>query len=514
MPQVLTQKQTQKQSPQQYLVATMLECTADELEQRINEELVRNIALEPDDHSDPDIAPEDTSADRTLGDDDEDGGGDEPIEGSDAGTDAGGETALFDYYDDEQPNPNRSPDDTDRSPLTNYRTETTFREDLKNQLALLDVTEEERYLATYLIESLEDNGYLLRPLAELVDDLEFTQRHTTTEAAVEAVLTGIVQGLEPAGIGARSVRECLRLQLLDRRGSPAASLAYRIVDEAFDDFSHRRYERLCQTLGVTMAEVEAAQRVIRSLSPHPGGMQADVDVARVKAGHVRPDFVVRNEDGRLVLTLNDRHVPDVRISPDYLRMLEQLQQTRSRNEDHRRGATMIRESMASARSFIDALRQRRRTLMAVMQVVVAMQRDYFLTGDRERLRPMVLREVAERSGYDVSTVSRMSRSKYVETDFGIIAVKDLFTTAVPTTAAATARADADGTAPAATATVSNVVVKDALRRLIDAEDKHNPLTDETLAARLAEMGYPIARRTAMKYRTELGYNKAGLRREV
>lgn len=510
MPQVLTQQQTLKQSPQQYLLATMLECTSDELEQRITEELQKNVALEEDDHTDVSLASEDTSAEHSD-EEAEEGSGDESLD-SMAGDIPRDQWAPFDYDDDVQPTPNRSDDDPERSPLTNYRTETTFREDLKNQLALMDVTAEERFLATYIIESLDDDGYLRRTFTELVDDLEFTQRHTTTEPALEAVLTEIVQTLEPAGIGARNLRECLLLQLLERRGTTAALRAYHIVDKAFDDFSGHRYERICQTLGMTTAEFKAAQRIIDSLNPSPGGMQADVDVTRVKAAHVRPDFIVRDEDGRLVLTLNDRRMTDVRISADYQRQLEQLQQAKSRTEDHRLGIKMIRDGIASARSFIDALRQRKLTLMAVMKVIVAMQHDYFMTGERERLRPMVLREVAERSGYDISTISRISRSKYVATDFGIIAIKDLFTTAVATGDADDAAEGAEG--GGGTATVSNVVIKDALRHLIDSEDKRHPLTDDKLVKLLKQNDYRIARRTVAKYRQEMGYNKSSLRREV
>lgn len=500
MPQVLTQQQTLKQSPQQYLIATLLECTSDELEKRINEELQKNFALAEDDHTQPDLPPEDTSA---TSDHEASEEGEQDVRIDDISIDPMRDSWVpDDYGDDEHSNPNASPDDALPSPLTTARTETSFREDLRNQLALMDVTEEERFLATYLIESLDDDGYLRFPLPELVDDLELTQRYTTTEPILEAVLTDIVQDLEPAGIGARNARECLMLQLQERRNTAAAALAYRILDRAFDDYVHRRYERICQSLGITMDEFREAQLVISTLNPAPGGMQGNVDEGAVRAGHIRPDFIVHEEDGHLVVALNDPRVPDVCINPEYRRMMEDLKQSKSRSEDHRSSVKWIREGITSARGFIEALRQRRRTLLAVMKVIVAMQHDYFMTGDREVLRPMVLREVAERSGYDISTISRISRSKYVETDFGLIRIKQLFTTAIPTTGKKGAPQ------------VSNAAVKEALRSAIDAEDKSRPMTDDELVVHMTELGYPIARRTVVKYRKEMGYNKASLRREI
>jgi RNA polymerase sigma-54 factor len=380
---------------------------------------------------------------------------------------------------------------------------------------VLEITDEERFLAHYIIDCLDDTGYLRRPLNELVDDLELTQHHETTVEDLEAVLVEIVQQwLEPSGIGARDLRECMLIQLEECKGR-AAQLAYRIVSQHFDDLSNKRYDKIEQELGITVhAELVDALRVIRHLNPKPGDMQpATTRSAEQRVQQIRPDFIVRNEDGQLVVTLNDGHLPQVRIRADQEEFYNQLQeslesQKEAAGEDKgeaaarskeliaekREGVRFLRENIQYARLFIDAINQSRNTMMDVMQTIVEMQRAYFLTGQIETLRPMTLQDVADRCHYDISTISRVSNSKYVDTEFGIILIKDLFTNAV---------ADSNQSA-----------VIQALKDIIDAEDKQHPFTDEALASELGRQGYQIARRTVLKYRESLGYPVARLRREA
>ncbi len=509
---IITQKQQLRQAPSQMLLSKMVESTSDDLLQLINEEVEKNFTLEADDSremtgsaSDGD----DMSADGAAGDDSGNGEetSDEPLR-QDFAKD---EDAFFEY-DDDSPSDrigHSSPDD-DFNPGSAAVSEESFREDLKDQIGMLDITDEERYLANYIIDSIEDDGYLHRPLAELVDDLEFTQNHPTTEEDLEAVLVEIVQEeLEPSGIGARNLRECLMLQLLDRKATPATRLAYAIVDQAFDDLTLKHYDRLQEGFGVDRYTLVDAIRVIRRLNPKPGNMKSSGSKsAETRVSQVRPDFIVRNEDGTLVVTLNDGHLPEVRISADQEQLLNELQQKLQKSEgsahagvveEERQAVHLLRENIKSGSLFIDALRQRRVTLIEVMKTIVNMQRAYFLTGQVETLRPMVLQDVADKCGYDISTISRVSNSKYVDTDFGIISVKELFTTAI---------SDADDNL------VSNVAVMETLREVIEQEDKHAPLTDEKLAAIMKEKGYPIARRTVMKYREKLGFPVARMRKEL
>jgi len=500
MAQILSQSQQQRLSPQQYLVASMIESSFDDLEKRINEELEKNVALE-EDHGEMKLSPEETSDPEAT---DRQEALDEDY--ADAETEAEPELRTTDDPeivmlpdDDVLPNDpyvNRSPDDDDaKTPLS--ATDTTFREDLKRQLALQDLTDEDRYLCDYLVDSLEDDGYLRQPMQTLVDDLEFNFHRDTTAEHLEDLLENEIQTLEPTGIGARDLRECLLLQVRELKAKPATTLAERMLDTQFKAFSQRHFEAICEALDVTTGQLQDAIRVIGTLNPKPGGITSSTDVAEAKQRQVTPDFTVRDEDGQLTVALNEGHVPNVRISADYQVMLKRMQAEPGKSSDRQQGQTMIREGISQARQFIQALRQRRQTLLAVMKVLVTMQKDFFLTGEKEQLHPLTLKDVAERSGYDISTISRVARSKYVETDYGIYALKDLFSSA--------AGSDSDQ---------SQAAVNSALQALIDNEDKRNPLSDDALAQALQAQGFNVARRTVAKYRDLLGINKAALRRQL
>lgn len=513
MAQIITQKQQLRQAPSQMLLSKMVESTSDDLLQLINEEVEKNFTLEATDArevsmDDQGDGEENTSHDTS--DDDMNGGNGDASEEMQRQDSAKDEDAFFEY-DDDSPSDRmgHSSSDEDFSPGASAVSEESFREDLKDQIGMLEISDEERYLANYIIDSIDDDGYLHRPLAELVDDLEFTQNHPTTEEDLEAVLVEIVQEeLEPSGIGARNLRECLMLQLLDRKATPATRLAYSIVEQAFEDLTQKHYDRLQEGFGVDRYTLVDAIRVIRHLNPKPGNMKSSGSKSsEVRVSQVRPDFIVRSEDGNLVVTLNDGHLPEVRISADQEKLLEDLQKKLQNNngqhgasyEEEQQAVQLLRENIRSGSMFIDALRQRRITLLQVMECIVRMQRGYFLTGQIETLRPMVLQDVADKCGYDISTISRVSNSKYVDTDFGIISIKDLFTTGI---------SDAEDNL------VSNVAVMEALREVIQQENKQAPLTDEKLAAIMKEKGYPIARRTVMKYREKLGFPVARMRKEL
>ncbi len=501
MAQVTGTVQKQKHNLKQYLVSTMVQATSDDLEQIISKELQDNVTLEVVDPSDSDFGPSDhdDADDFVQSDDDALTPPDEAD--SSISNEERGDVVAIENDDDEPVNTssNQSPDDDEYNPIENAADAESFRDDLKKQIEMLDITDEERYLALYIIDCLDENGYLRRPLLELVDDLEMTQHHETTLEDLEAVLVEIVQvELEPSGIGARDLRECMLLQLEERRATPATRLAYDIVNKKFDDLSNKRYDHIEQDLGIAShAQLVDALHIIRRLNPKPGNMQpVTAKTDEVKVQQIRPDFIIRVEDGQLVVSLNDSHVPQVRISADHERLYNELQEKVDEKAavSAREGLRFLKENIQNARDFIDALEQRRNTLMDVMQTIVEMQRPYFLTGQVETLRPMTLQDVADRCHYDISTISRVSNSKYVDTEFGIILVKDLFTNAV--------------------ADSSQAAVVQALKQIIDAEDKHHPLTDEALAEALSRQGNKIARRTVVKYREALGYPAARLRKEV
>lgn len=501
------QQQNQRQLPQQYLVASMLEATDDELLRMIREEEEKNITLEvgdPADGSDP------------ADDNDPDGGdtSDDTVPGeAEAAAEAPAEqddpVSLYEYDDDspsDRIGAHYNDDDDDAAvPGSNTQVEVTFREDLKRQIEELDITREQQYLAFYIIDSLDDTGYLTIGLQELADELELSANHPTTVEDLEEVLVEIIQQeLDPPGIGARDLRECMLLQLLDRKGTPATRIAYMIVDKAFDDLAQKRYDRLQEKFGIGHQTLVDCLRVIRTLQPKPGGLDVTSGSQNVRPAktssstiHVRPAFIVTHpetdteHDDSLVVTLNEGRMPEVRISAEQEAMLETVSEPKA--------VKFLKDNISSARSFIDALQQRRVTLMHVMQAIVGEQRKYFLTGDAEMLRPMQMSDIADKCGCDVSTVSRVVSSKYVQTDYGIVLLKDLFRNA-----ASSEQGEE----------VSTAAVDAAIKELIDGEDKHKPLTDEALAKQLSDRGFNIARRTVMKYRERMGYPVARLRKEL
>lgn len=484
----------------------MIQATSNELQKIIDDELQRNIVLEPDETRSVDQLSDNDSKDEPIDDEvsepnDEAYDGNEDKEDSDDSVKDIDEGIDYgDYDDDNLPNNNSSQDDKEYSPFNNYGSDTSFRDSLKKQLSELELTERERFLANYLVDSLEDDGYLRRKLYDLSEELAWNQNFDTTEEELELVLTDVVQAnLEPSGIGARDLRECLLLQLLDKKATADVQNAYKVIDEAFEDFSANRLEKLKTRFNFSDNDIKNVQRVVRRLNPKPGGIDAGTDTMQTKTAHVRPDFIVTREDDQLVVSLCDSHVPAVRVSPDYSEMLKRISKEKSAREDVKQGKAMIENGIRSANLFIKALIQRRRTLLAVMEVIVNCQREFFLTGKQDLLKPMTLKYVSELSGYDISTVSRVSNSKYVQSDFGTYAIKDLFITGLT---------NDEGTVQ------STAAILEALKQIVDTEDKHSPLNDDQITTKLAEMGYKISRRTVVKYREKLNINKANLRKII
>lgn len=499
----------QYHSPRQYQLSSMIEKTDAELVQLMYQEAENNLALEIVTPDEADYQRSDDSSD--YGDSDtQDGYTADNTDGS-LTDEQRGDKVTLDNDDDEVVNTSsQQSQDEDRGAdiFTRTASTTTLREDLKQQINELDIDDEQRYLAHYIIDSLDNDGYLKHSLTDLVDDLEFNQQHVTTEDDLEAVLVEVIQAeLEPEGIGARNLRECLLLQLEARRATPATLLAYKIVDQLFDEFVANHYDVIEARLGIERhQDLVDAVRTIRHLNPKPGDLGASDsrDSAQNRQMQVTPDFFVRNDDGTLVITLNDSMMPQVRVSAEEREACEMLQKkvdacdTKTTNAavmaDNLEGLRMLRERLQAAQGFIDTVEERRITLLSVANVIVKMQRAYFLTGQIETLRPMTLQNVADASNYDVSTVSRVTSSRYADTEHGIIALRDLFTNAVGDS--------------------SQAAVVEALRQIIEGEDKRTPYVDEKLKDLMAQQGFAISRRTVSKYRDILGIPSASERKQV
>lgn len=493
-----TIQQTQRLAPQQILLASLIAATSDELEQIITEETEKNVALEIDDKPSDNISATDNTEESNTFDINSDKDTDEePLRG-----DSVNDEESFFENDDDSPSDCivSNSEEPHWSPLLNYSADTTSREDLHEQIGEMDLEAEEEFLARYIIDSLDDSGYLTISLQMMVDDLELNLNHKTTIENLEGVLVEVVQSLEPAGIGARNLRECLLLQLAEKRGTLQARLAYQMVDECFDEMSKKQYERICERLNIDGAQLKHVLNIVSHLNPRPGGMMANADRIESKAAHIRPDFSIHVEDGELEIMLLDGGLPTVRISSDYEALLESMKRQPHQTSDSKQGMALINDSINAGRAFIEALKQRQETLLRVIKAIAMLQKNYFISaGDKEQLKPMVLKDVAEYVHRDISTISRVSNSKYIDTDFGVIPVRDLFSTGIQTE-------NGDS--------ISNMAVQNALRELIEEEDKKKPYSDDVLAAELNKKGYPVARRTVAKYREAMGIATARMRREL
>ena len=462
----------QKLSTQQIQMIKLLELRAEQLEQRIKQEIEDNIVLEEEERSaeDEEQPPQQISFDEYLREDD---------------------TPSY-----KSRINNFSKDDKQR-PV--YLTEgRSLQEYLVEQLGYRNLPERDLRLAVYLIGSIDEDGYLRRDLESVADDIAFTMGLETTAGELERLL-GIIHELEPAGIGARDLRECLLLQMAQMPvNTRPRRLARKILTSYFDEFVKKHYEKLMARLQISEDDFRDAIAEIRHLSPKPGNLYAEGGTDTTP--YIIPDFILDYQDGRFNLSLNSYNVPEVRVNRRYMEMIREMVGSDGRvREKDKEAIQFVKNKIDSAKWFISAIKQRHDTLMRTMQTILDYQQEYFKDGDKSKLRPMILKDIADRTGLDVSTISRVVNSKYVQTQFGIILLKSLFSEAMQTDSGEE---------------VSSYEIKNILQQCIDEEDKRRPLTDETLMDILNSKGYRIARRTVAKYREMLGIPVARLRKQI
>ena len=490
-----TQRQELKLSPQQIQLMKLLQLPLIELEQRIKEEMEINPALE--DVRDNDYDDNEPIADESDNGENDDYNDDEISYNKDDEFDINDylpEEDLDDYSYKLQSNNYSSDDDAYESPIVN---EETFQDYLNQQLAYHDLTDEQLQIGEYIIGNLDDNGYLSRPIPNIVDDMLFTMNVSTTEEEVAKVLA-IVQQLDPPGIAARDLQECLLIQLKRlQEESPYTdySLSITIIKDFFEEFTKKHYDRIAKKLEVSNRELKPALDAILKLNPKP----ADASTSGTKNIHyITPDFFVFVRDGKVELSLDGRNTPDLHVSKSYLKMLEEFsnsKDTRSKQE----AVQFVKQKIDSAKWFIDAINQRQNTLYVTMKAIIDIQEEYFLTGDETKLKPMILKDVADKVGLDISTISRVANSKYVQTPYGTFLLKFFFS---------------EGITNKEGEEVSTREIKKILKDAVESEDKANPMTDEQLMQVLKDKGYPIARRTVAKYREQLGIPVGRMRKKI
>ena len=476
-------KLSQKLSPQQIQLMKLVQLPTQAFEERIKQELEENLALER--------GKEDATEDF------EDGYSNEEF---DDNTQINTEDINVDDYlsDDEIPDyrlhaNNYSSDQDDKS--IPYASGSSFTQQLTDQLNTYRLEEQEYLIAKFLIGSIDDSGYMRRPLLDLTDDLAFTQNIFTDVETIEKVLK-VVQQLDPAGVGARDLQECLLIQLQRKAQTPQTELAGLIVEKTFEKFTKKHYLKLQKKFNITENQLKDAIQEIERLNPKPGSSFSN-NLRSVE--HVVPDFTIKIVDGVLSLTLNARNAPELHISKSYSEMLLGYKASKEKSKAQKEAVQFIKQKLDSAKWFIDAIRQRQQTLYVTMSAIMQYQKAYFLSGDEEQLRPMILKDIADEIEMDISTVSRVANSKYVNTPYGTKLIKEFFSESMTNDQGEE---------------VSTREIKSILKTVIVEEDKKKPLTDEKLAKILKEKGYPIARRTVAKYREQLEFPVARLRKEI
>ncbi len=477
--QQLAQRLEQRLSPQQIQLMKLLQVPTMELDQRIKQEIEENPALEEGiefEEEEYEAQEEDYNEDENVI-----------------------EFDLSEYMDDESPDyktqvNNYSKDDEERGiPLSG---EQSFQDKLLEQLHLLDLDNTQFSIADVIIGNLDESGYLSRTIYALVDDLAFASNIYVTEQEVEAILK-LVQELDPPGVGARDLRECLLLQLNRvHDGDITRYTAKKIVQNHFEEFIKKHYFKISEKLEIEEADLKDAIDVILKLNPKPGGSMKE---STKPLQQVTPDFTVYELEGQLELSINGRNAPDLKVSREYENMMRSYAEGSKVSKTDKEALTFVKQKLDNAKWFIDAIKQRQQTLLLTMNAIMNYQRKYFLTGDETNLRPMILKDIAELVGLDISTVSRVANSKYVQTNYGVFPLKYFFSESL---------AKENGEE------VSTREVKKILLDAIEAEDKRNPLTDDQLVVVLKEKGYGIARRTIAKYREQLNVPVARLRKEL
>lgn len=482
--QIQSQKLLQKLSPQQIQLMKLLQLPTIALEQRIKEEMEINPALEEDAETD------DEPKDEFENDDTE--------ETTEADENQRDDFALSDYIDDDEGVSyklkinNTSPDD-ERKEIP-FSVGLSFQDMLVTQLGMKKLDNHQYQIADYLIGNLDDDGYLRRDLASVVDDIAFSQNITTTEEELNELLK-IIQDFDPAGVGARDLQECLLIQLRRKEVQTAiVELATEVVEKQMDEFSKKHYDKISKKLEIDDETLKEIIQEILKLNPRPGNSMADGQKSHQQ---VIADFIITNDDGELILTLNSRNSPDLKVSKTYHEMLERY--SKGKDKSSKEASMFVKQKLDGAKWFIDAIQQRSYTLLYSMNAIMEYQRDYFLTGDETQLNPMILKDIAEKVGLDISTISRVANSKYVQTPFGTFLLKTFFSESLSTDSGEE---------------VSTREVKKILKDCIAAESKKKPMTDDKLAKILKEKGYNIARRTIAKYREQLDIPVARLRKEL
>jgi len=478
--QFLNFKLSQKLSPQQIQLMKLIQLPTQAFEQRISQEMNENPALEGG-KEEPEKFDEDINDDYQ-----------ESI-------DEAPEINIDDYLsDDETPsyklNANNYSADDQQTHMP-YAAGQSFTQHLMQQLNTYRLEESEKEIAKFLVGSVDESGYIRREIADIVDDLAFTQNVYTQEAAVESVLEK-VQELDPAGVGARDLQECLLLQLKRKQQNSKVVLASRILKETFDHFSKKHYKKLLQKFSISEDELREAIAEIEGLNPKPGGA---ISSNTRMVEHVVPDFAITIVEGSLELTLNGRNAPELHVSREYANMLKGYKESKDKSKSQKEAVLFIKQKLDAAKWFIDAIKQRQQTLFVTMNAIMHHQEAYFLSGDQRKLRPMILKDIADTIGMDISTVSRVANSKYVDTPYGTKLIKEFFSESMKNDQGED---------------VSTKEIKKILEITIGEEDKRKPLTDDKLAQILKEKGYPIARRTVAKYREQLELSVARLRKEL
>lgn len=480
------QKLQAKLSPAQIQVMRLLELPSCELQARINEELQDNPALE-EGHNETEETdyPENEAQDEEY---------QNPLQNEDFNYD--------DYVQDDDTGDSAAPTGsrTLEAPQEDipFSIGTSFSEYLKSQIYLTKMDKPDRHIAKFVVGNIDDDGYLRRSAEELVDDLCFREGLTVTDEKMKDIIRQI-QNFDPPGVGAHNLQECLLLQLQQKEQTRAVTLAKAILKQHFDEFSRHHFSKIVQRMGISEDDLKDATAEIIHLNPRPGSAWLGTVYDRNQS-IVIPDFIVEQDDGELVISLNQGDVPELRISSEYNKMLANYTQTTQHpNAQTREAARFVKNKIDAANWFIDALRQRNETLMQTMGAIVEYQREFFLQGDNAYLRPMVLKDIADKTGYDVSTISRVCSNKYVQTEFGVFALKFFFSESMT---------NVEGEE------ISTREVKQKLREVIDAENKGTPITDDELVEILHKNGYSIARRTVAKYREQLGIPVARLRRQM
>ena len=480
--QQLNFKLSQKLSPQQIQLMKLIQLPTQAFEQRISQEIEENPALEGGKEEKEDYDEEFSN--------DEFDEGNEVIET---------EINIDDYLsDDETPSyklsaNNYSPDDEDKQ--IPYASGISFNQYLLQQLNTYRLNEEEKEIARFLVGSVDESGYIRRDVEDIIDDLAFTQNIFTSEEKITKVIK-IVQELDPAGVGAKDLQECLSIQLHRKNPTASVSLAIKLIEDSFDHFSKKHYKKLLAKFDVSEDQLREAIHEIEGLNPKPGGSYSS-NTKIVE--HVVPDFAIKIIDGVLELTLNGRNAPDLHVSPDYSEMLKGYKAAKKKTKSQKDAVLFIKQKLDAAKWFIDAIKQRQQTLFITMNAIMHHQKEYFLTGDEQKLKPMILKNIADVINMDVSTVSRVANSKYVDTPYGTKLIKVFFSESMT---------NSQGEE------VSTREIKKILEIVVSEENKKKPFTDDKLAAILKEKGYPIARRTIAKYREQLDLPVARLRKEI